>query len=69
MKIISTQDITPAPPTILNIKVDINLLQGDAHAGAFDIGDHDKLGVCGCLVEVKLVLVGSIRNKAEGENQ
>lgn len=57
------------PPTILNVKVDIDLLQGDAHAGAFDIGDHDKLGVCGGLVEVQLVLVGSIRNKAEGKNQ
>ena len=50
-------------PTILNIEVDVYLLQGNAHAGTFCIGDHDKFGVGGRFVEVKFVLACGVGNK------
>jgi hypothetical protein len=51
--------------TVFNKQVDVNLLEGDTHAGAFDIRKHDKLDVCRRFIVVELVLASSIGNEAK----
>lgn len=50
----------PTKHTIFDEQVDVDLLQGDTHAGTFEIGQHDKFNVCRRLIVVKLILTGGI---------
>lgn len=52
-----------AIPTILNEQVDIDLLQGDAHWWALEVGQHDELDVGRRFIIMKLVLAGSEGDK------
>lgn len=51
--------------TIFHKEIDVDLLKSKAHAGALDIGEHDKLNVCRRFVVVKLVLIGPVGDEAE----
>lgn len=44
--------------TVFHIEIDIDLLQGDAHAGALGVRQHDELGIGRGLVVVQLILAG-----------
>lgn len=46
--------------TVFHKQVDIDLLQGDAHAGTLQVGQHDEFDVCRRLVIVKLVLASGV---------
>jgi hypothetical protein len=51
-------------PTVLDIEVDINLLEGYPHTGSLGVGEHDKLDVRGGLIVMQLVLAGPVGNEA-----
>lgn len=55
---------TRAKPTIFHKQIDVDLLQGDAHAWALEVGQHDKFDVGRRLVVVQFVLARGVRDKA-----
>lgn len=50
--------------TIFHVEIDVDLLQGDAHAGTLGVRQHDELDVGRRLVVVQLVLAGVEGNEA-----
>lgn len=44
--------------TVFHEEIDIDLLEGDAHAGTLGVCQHDKLDIGRGLVVVQLVLAG-----------
>lgn len=46
--------------TVFHEQIDVDLLQGDAHAGALQVGQHDELDVGRSLVVVQFVLAGGV---------
>ena len=58
-------DILQIPHTVFDIKIDVDLLQSDTHAGTPDVRKHDKLDVCRRFVVVKLVLASPIGDEAK----
>lgn len=50
--------------TVFHKEIDVDLLQRNAHAGALDIGEHDKLGIRRRLVVMKLILAGCVGHEA-----
>lgn len=50
--------------TVFNKQIDVDLLQGDTHAGTFEIRQHDKLDIGRSFIVVQLVLVGGVGDEA-----
>lgn len=58
---------SPGPGrTIFHVEIDVDLLQGDAHAGALGVRQHDKLDIGRRLVVMQLVLAGAKGHEARG---
>lgn len=56
------------PHTVFNIKVYVDLLQSDTHAGTPDVRKHNKLDVRRCLVVVEFVLASSVGDETNVES-
>lgn len=51
---------SPCELTIFHKQIDVDLLQGNAHARALQVRQHNELDICRGLIVVQFVLAGGV---------